>query len=217
MKGLLIKDLRILSGAQKTTLIFLGIFEIWFACMGMAQMALGYTVILSVFLSVGTINYDEFNHGMQFLFTLPFERKEYVREKYLLGILVGGAGAVLGFVIVSIRNIITTGGFVWSQLGLVIGAYLMGVLILCVSLPIQLKFGTEIGRMVSLLVYGVLGMIGAIVLITLQEFSVDGSGILAWLEGQIGVAAAVPGGMLYLALIALSYKLSVRIVEKKEL
>ena len=217
MKGLLIKDLRILLGAQKTTLIFLWIFEIWFACMGMTQMALGYTVILSVFLSVGTINYDEFNHGMQFLFTLPFERKEYVREKYLFGILVGGAGAVIGFVIVLVRNIITTGGFVWSQLGLVIGAFLMGVLMLCVSLPIQLKFGTEMGRMVSMFVYGVMGMIGAIVLITLQELSVDGPGILAWLEGQIGVAAAVPGGILYLALIALSYKFSVRIVEKKEL
>lgn len=217
MKGLLIKDLRILLGAQRTTLIFLGIFEIWFAYMGMAQMALSYGVMLSVFLSVGTINYDEFDHGMQFLFTLPFERKEYVREKYLLGILMGGVGAVLGGVIVSIRNIITTGGFVWSQLVLVMGVFLMGVLMLCASLPIQFKFGAEKGRMLSVLFYGAVGMIGAIVLITLQEFSVDGSGILAWLEGQIGVAAAVLGGMLYLALIALSYKLSVRIVEKKEL
>ncbi len=217
MKGLLIKDLRILLGAQKTTLIFLVIFEIWFACMEMAQMGLAYALMLSVFVTIGTINYDEFNHGMQFLFTLPFERKEYVREKYLLGILVGGVGLVVGFVVILVRNIITTGGFVWSQSVLVIGAFLTGLLMLSVSLPIQLKFGVEKGRVISILLYGIIGMISAFGMITMQEFSVGGSEILAWFKGQNSVAVAALGGAVYLVLIALSYKLSVRIVEKKEL
>lgn len=217
MKGLLVKDLRILWGAQKTTIAFLAIFEIWFICMGMEQMALVYTIMLTILTSIGTLNYDEFNHGMQFLFTLPFQRKEYVREKYLLGTLMAAAGAVLSFVAVFAYDMITKGSFEWMQSVMVFAAFLVGILLLSLSLPIQLKFGSEKGRIVTMLFYGVVGLIGAFVMITLQEFSVDGAELLAWFKGIWGVAVAVLGGALYLALIALSYYISVKIVEKKEL
>ena len=46
-----------------------------------------YTAVFCTFISLSTYSYDEFENGTAYLFTLPIRRRDYVRAKYLLGIL----------------------------------------------------------------------------------------------------------------------------------
>lgn len=217
MKGLLIKDLKTIFGIQKTTIVFLIAFEIWFGFMGMMQMAMGYMVFLAVFISISTISYDDFNNGTAFLFTLPFERKEYVAEKYLLGIFMGTIGALIGFLVDIVRGVATQGSLEWKDsLMIVLAVLAVGILMLAVALPVQLKFGAEKGRLISMLVYGVIGVLSTFLLISAQENAINWKGLFAWLKGNEAIAA-VAAGAVYLALVAASWLLSIKIVEKKEL
>ena len=38
---------------------------------------------------MSTLSYDSYNHGLTTLFTLPINRKDYLKQKYLLGFILG--------------------------------------------------------------------------------------------------------------------------------
>ena len=218
MRGLLIKDFKTIFVVQKTTLVFFLLFEVWFAYMGMAGAAMGYVIMLSVFISIGTISYDDFNNGTTFLFTLPFERREYVTGKYLFGILLGTFGAVVGFLGCIISEVIRHGAVEWREpLLTALGVLAVGILMLSLALPVQLKFGAEKGRVVMMMFYGTIGLIVSFGFISLQGNVINESELLAWVQGSNGAILAVLAAVLYLICLAVSYMLSVRIVEKKEL
>ena len=83
MRGLLEKDIRLLLHSKQTFLCVIAITII----LGVTQkntFVLGYSTFLMAALLVSTLSYDEMDHGLAFLFTLPIDRKIYVREKYLL-------------------------------------------------------------------------------------------------------------------------------------
>lgn len=46
--------------------------------------ATGYILMVLAILSLSTISYDEANHGLKTLFTLPISKSDYVKEKYLI-------------------------------------------------------------------------------------------------------------------------------------
>lgn len=83
MKGLFVKDLKLMSGQKKfLALVFL------LACVllttNSATFVINYLTIFCSILVVSTISYDEFDNGNAFLFTLPISRKEYVRKNTYL-------------------------------------------------------------------------------------------------------------------------------------
>ena len=83
MRGLLEKDIRLLMHSKQKFLCFIAIAIV----LGVTQkntFMLGYSTFLIAALLVSTLSYDELDHGFTFLFTLPIDRKMYVREKYLL-------------------------------------------------------------------------------------------------------------------------------------
>ncbi len=96
MKGLLVKDLSLMIKSKKVILFMLfigiigGINDISFAT--------GYILMVLAILSLSTISYDEANHGLKTLFTLPISKSDYVKEKYLFSLIITG----IGFVFVTI-------------------------------------------------------------------------------------------------------------------
>ena len=52
--------------------------------------------------AISTISYDTFDNGNAFLFTLPFSRKEYTREKYLFSLFWGMITVIGGILLVVI-------------------------------------------------------------------------------------------------------------------
>ena len=87
MKGLFIKDYCLLR-KQKTAVIMIVLLAVFFMITGDdPSMGVSYTIFVANSIIMGTQSFDEADHGMAFLMTLPTGRKLYVKEKYLFGIL----------------------------------------------------------------------------------------------------------------------------------
>lgn len=158
MKGLLIKDFRLMKN-QRTFLILVLIMTMFLIVSNggkdnSGSFVLVYIGFVSAYFAVGTINYDEFNNGYSFLFTLPFDRKSYTLEKYLFGILSGAAGIVIALLLLLLYTLLCNPGgdvkLILFTAGITVGLLL---LFLAVMLPIQLKFGAEKGRIALIVVF----------------------------------------------------------------
>lgn len=140
MKGLLVKDFLLMIKSKKVILFMLfigiigGINDISFAT--------GYILMVLAILSLSTISYDEANHGLNTLFTLPISKSDYVKEKYLFSLIITG----IGFVFVTILGCFSKSGFMETLI------ILSTALLLALSLPFQLKEGNEKGRIVLFVV-----------------------------------------------------------------
>lgn len=140
MKGLLVKDFLLMIKSKKVILFMLfigiigGINDISFAT--------GYILMVLAILSLSTISYDEANHGLNTLFTLPISKSDYVKEKYLFSLIITG----IGFVLVTILGCFSKNGFMETLI------ILSTALLLALSLPFQLKEGNEKGRIVLFVV-----------------------------------------------------------------
>ena len=137
MKGLLVKDFLLMIKSKKVILFMLfigivgGINDISFAT--------GYILMVLAILSLSTISYDEANHGLKTLFTLPISKSDYVKEKYLFSLIITG----IGFALVAILNCFSKSGFMETFIIVSTALFLLAI-----SLPFQLKEGNEKGRIV---------------------------------------------------------------------
>ena len=89
MKGMLIKDFRLLKNQGKTLILMLlavAVFMNLITDVG-PSFVVGYITIIFSLFTVSTISYDEFDNCYLFLMTLPVSRKNYVNEKYLFALL----------------------------------------------------------------------------------------------------------------------------------
>lgn len=141
MKGLLVKDFLLMIKSKKVILFMLfigivgGINDISFAT--------GYILMVLAILSLSTISYDETNHGLKTLFTLPISKSDYVKEKYLFSLIITG----IGFALVAILNCFSKSGFMETFIIVSTALFLLAI-----SLPFQLKEGNEKGRIVLFVV-----------------------------------------------------------------
>lgn len=141
MKGLLVKDFLLMIKSKKVILFMLfigiigGIKNISFAA--------GYILMFLAILSLSTISYDEANHGLNTLFTLPISKMDYVKEKYLFSLIITG----IGFVFVTILGYFSKSDFMET-----LAILSTALLLLALSLPFQLKEGNEKGRIVLFVV-----------------------------------------------------------------
>ncbi|HJB28857.1 MAG TPA: ABC-2 transporter permease, partial [Candidatus Blautia faecavium] len=84
MKGLLKKDMELLkiNGRVFGIAVLVALVYSLTGKMG-AQFIMVYLTIMSAFLVLNTVSYDEAEKGMTFLMTLPVLRDTYVKEKYI--------------------------------------------------------------------------------------------------------------------------------------
>lgn len=216
MRGLLIKDFKLL----KNQAAFFAVVAV--CCVGYsilydnAAFAITMMMAFSMF-TLSTISYDEYDNGMAFLFTLPFSRSEYVREKYVFGVLTSVSGLVVFSAIA--LGILTVKNSRFDLEEWVIGAVvglLVTMLLLAITIPVQLKFGSERCRIALLAVIGGCVLAAYIASILVRTFGLD----IVRLFNKIAVqspALLIAGGCLAGALVvALSYLVSLKIVKKKQ-
>ncbi|MDD6467491.1 MAG: ABC-2 transporter permease [Erysipelotrichaceae bacterium] len=151
MRGLLIKDYKLIK--QQKYLLFLLVIGIAVcAFVGNAESLLVFSTLVGFLLAMTTINYDEFDNGNAFLFSLPISRKSYVKEKYAFGLLCGGIGLILSTVVCLLIQLLKNQG-VDSSLWATVGTSIITlVMIASIAFPFQLKYGGEKGRIVLLVV-----------------------------------------------------------------
>jgi len=218
MKGLLIKDMRILL-RQKTTFLVIVLLGIFLGTNGgNISFSMGYMMMVSATLTITTISYDYFEKGMSFLFTLPVTKKMYVVEKYVLSLMIGFAVAVLGYLL----NFI--GGFLgaqaaWDEFSLTVAISLAAaLLIIALYIPVYIKCGPEKSRVAILIVLGAIAAVGYLLYLVIkieavQERLMPVVGVIEKMTaGQVaGIGAAVWG-----VLMAVSILVSIKIIQKKE-
>ena len=166
MKALLSKDWNLLMSQKQFFLVTIVIVGAFLFTARNPAFVVSYATIMYTVFTISTISYDDYHNGMSFLMTLPVSRTDYVAEKYTFGILMGsGTSAVVMAAAAAVFKVRDTGLSAEELLLSVMTAMLVAVFFLAFTIPVQLKFGAEKGRMalmaVSMLCF-VLVMGGAV-------------------------------------------------------
>lgn len=219
MKGLLIKDWKLLKNQGRFFMAIVGVMMIYSLFTDNSVFGVTYGIVMVAMFTVSTISYDEYNHGAAFLFTLPFQRRTYAIEKYVFA----GTAIVLSelvFAIVGGACILFKGGVenvadAWLTVlvsNLAGGAAVFLMLLFLV--PIQLKWGAEKSRMVWI---GVMVVIAGIIglMVTLKDTATFQM-VVSWFRNRSAVEVIVALVVLLVAGVWISCSISVRIIEKKE-
>lgn len=180
MKGLLLKDIYVLTKQMKLFVLMAVVFAVL-----PGQSMNSFAVIYAAMLPYTSIAYDERSKWDQMAAMLPYSPKQIVIAKYMLGYL-----CVLGISALSllVKLLLPFFGQLFSDHpnspATLLPTTCLGLLMLAVTLPFMLRFGVEKGRMIFIFV-----MVG----------------IAVWAASMVEVIAgfqAVPSGLLYAAMAA---------------
>ena len=101
---------------------------------------------IAAIVGAGTITYDEMDNGNAFLFTMPFSRKDYVLEKYLLTFILYAVSlavmSVCALIVAGVKGTVDMGdfGLIW------VISLIFSMIFQAWMITINLKFGGEKGR-----------------------------------------------------------------------
>ncbi|MBP3610796.1 MAG: ABC-2 transporter permease [Lachnospiraceae bacterium] len=215
MKGLLIKDLRILM-RQKNLLLYMVICG-FFLCANGLDFTLGFLVMIGSMLGLNTVAYDMMDNGMAYLMTLPAGRKSYALEKYavvfLFGFMTTAAAVVLrvGASLI-LRQPLEFGVF----LSTCVGMFAAVSLLVAVMIPVNLKFGPEKGRIVLILMFAVVAGFSAVAAQAAEGLETGIVRLIEVLEQTSAVVLAGGGVLVWIVLMGISLLCTMHIMEKKE-
>lgn len=218
MKGLFIKDFAYLK-QNKMLYLFLIIFGLGFSLFyDNSSFILGYFSVFAGILVLGTINYDDSNHGLSFLFTLPPSRKEYVKEKYYLSYMI----SIILIIIASILSMIADYrllGYININLEWFLGVLstlFFSFMLIAFLIPIQIKFGSQKSQLAMIIVFGGIALMFIIIYLLTQ---ITGINIEAICD-QILTNSPYLITCLFMGIVIIinyiSYYISVYFIEKKE-
>ena len=231
MKGLLIKDFRLLKG-QVYFLLIVTVCVIVFMINGSEAFGVAYVCSMVALLSLTTVSYDEYENGMAylftlpisengsaFLFTLPITKKDYVKEKYLFAGILLLIGLIVSMIMWYITAVIKTGNIAWDDwMSCCIGGVTAGLMMVAVALPAQLKFGPERGRIALVTIVLLAVALG----ILMQEFTKgtkfaqSAKRILNQIDklGTKGILGVIV--IIWVIVGVISMIISMRVMEKRE-
>lgn len=222
IKGLLKKDLYNLA-VYKTSIIIMVLF-CGIAIIGSKAVIYGPIIICTIvgMIALSTFNYDETAKSNKYILTLPTNRKEIVKSKFILSIgsaIVGGIiGIIITILVVNIMNYIKPEdminidykGLIVSTIGGMFGI----ALIQSIQIPSIYKWGAEKGRIqMFILVFGIVSIVSGIAFLLIKMNITINIEIIENILNNYGM-------FLLIAIIALmyfiSYKISCKVYNKKE-
>lgn len=200
MKGLLIKDLSILTRQMRVFLVMI----VFFAVLPGSNMAT-FAVIYAAMMPYSTLAYDERSKWDQLAGMMPYSKTEIVLSKYILGWCFVAGTALLSVI----------AGLVESRLFNKVSSPQAAVLAACaavimmdITLPPMFRFGVERGRMFFILIMVILGCGGASLIGGAVGDAADARTLLSLLELALPAAAAV--------LTLISVPLSIRLYANRD-
>ena len=215
MYGLIVKDFRIITERKQTLVLFAAI-SFMLGLAGKEAFMLGYLPFLIVALCVSTTAYDEMDHGLSFLMTLPINAKTYVREKYLFciigGALATGVAVLLLFLLHGMQGQTLMASSDLEYLKTFLPLMLMAIAFI---IPVQLKFGAEKSK----LVYGIVfGAVAAIVLLIGKNEEA-----IMWIDSLVESMGSLSQYLelifigIGVAILFISYLITLHVMKNKEL
>lgn len=215
MKGLLIKDFRLMLAQKRFFLMVAGLAVAMAVMNNDVSFLMGFVTLIVGQFAVSTVSYDEFDNGYAFLFTLPVSRRMYAAEKYILGLLLTwGAGIFATGAALAVTAV--QGGPLLEVLAAGAAMLPVALLMQAFTIPFQLKYGGEKGRLALMAVAGVIFVVIAGGSMLAEKLNLDLSALLGGLSNADAGLALL--GMLVLAIagMAVSLRISMGIMEKKE-
>ena len=212
MKGLLIKDFCLLRNQRRILPIYL-MLAVWFTAMHNDGFGFPFLMMMATILTVSTISIDETDHGQTHLFTLPFERKTYVGEKFVLGGILTAASIALATACSVLRMLISPDGSA-SDLGMLAFVSLCGgAVFLALMIPIRIRFGGDQGRIMLYVGFALISLVCVLIARVIPGAQEEVSAFFARMN-MTGAMLAAAGTMVLF--LAAGYYLGVRWIEKKE-
>ena len=159
VKGLMIKDLRLIFSQMKLFLIIIVVWAIFMTVSLKGALSVGYIALMFSFITLSTFNYDEAEKGMSYLFTLPIGRKDYIKEKYLLGLMIIVVPALIATLLTCILCVMTNAereflDYLFSSILTIPAA----IVLLVLEIPLYIKFGQEKRRIVTMISIGIMAV-----------------------------------------------------------
>lgn len=206
MKALILKDLYVILNQKNSLLMLITLFVIASFFLGDTGMLLIFLTVLSMTLINITLSNDETSHWNRFVNTLPINKADIVKSKYILSLILILFMVIIVFPIFLLTNTITK-TFTMVNFISILSIFISGVLMmLSFVIPVTIKYGAQKARIFIL----------ALIFIPVIVINVISNGsffhqLLEFLLlfGYIALIIAV-------VMFYLSYQLSVKFFEKKE-
>lgn len=206
MKGLFYKDILMLTRSFRAYLAM----TLFFIILATIRPDNSFWAVYGTFFFVTLISslmaVDEQSRWLSYCDILPLKRRDIINERYLLSLFLTAALVVL-FLILSLifrhadmPTVLVTAGMMVA----------LSLLAISVSMPINVKFGTAKGQMVRMTVI--------VVMVACGMFIINYAGPITAILLQVRASVLLFGLAAFIILIfALSWLLSIRIYEKKNL
>ena len=222
IKGLLKKDLYNLA-TYKVSLIIIILF-CGIAIIGTEAITIAPAIICGIvgMISLSTFSYDEISKSNRYILTLPANKKELVREKYILALgatVLGGVfGILLTVVVVNIMNYLRPENIINLDYQTLIISTMGGIFAIsflqAIQIPSMYKWGAEKGRIqMFILVLIIVAMLGGI------YFLINKANINIDMEMINNIITKFGVWILIISTIVMyfvSYKIAYRVYKNKE-
>ncbi len=216
MKGLIIKDFQLLFSNKRILYIVFAI-ALFSAMMGDGITLTYISSFVAVMLQVSalsTISYDNYQHGDTFLMTLPLRRKDYVIEKYAFCSIIACVGIMFSLILGLLVRMRTNHMKIEIVVGIVIA--IVFLIYSFIAIPLELKFGNEVGRTIPFIIGAVIFLIAQI-LIQVNDSLFDS--IMNWLnklENISDITALMIAIAAFVIALTITIPISIKIINKKE-
>lgn len=217
MTGLLIKDWKLFKNQGRYFLIMLiiALAMLFAGTKEYSSFICSYFTWMAAYFTLSTISYDEYDNGMSFLMALPISRRIYIKEKYTLCILLTGcAWLIFTGIDILLFNISSTPGEMLEMLATQPVVLLIAFVFISVSLPLFLKYGPEKGRIMAAGIVFVFAL--AVICLGKRGIGVYELKELDILLIQKPFMAIGVCAVICLVIVGISYKIAVKLMERRE-
>lgn len=214
MKGLILKDLLLVKKTLLYMLVIAGLFGGVYTSMDTNYFLAFFSSIMMVSIMLSCLSYDEFYHWDRYAASLPISRRQTVLAKFLTSYILFFVGTLFAVWIEMAAMYLKGQPFDIELIAVMSIGPATGLIGMAIVMPCSYKFGMQRARIAMLVCYGVPSVLLVLVLKMMPDVLERMGESLAHLTlwGLVGI---VYGVMAVLQVI--SFLLSVRILERKEL
>ena len=217
MKALFIQDFRYML-TQKSFLVLIALVGIVLALTQNDNyiFVIGYLGFMGMITGMMSVTMDDQSNGLTFLFSLPIDRRVYVREKYIFIVLMGVSFSIFATALCLLFRMFAEYKAPLDEiLATSLGTLFVMLLFVCFMLPLQLKFGAERARLASFIAIGFF-----FVAVLLAGLVINFADALPFIQAFLSLSPVALTGIAVAFLIVclrISYGVSLRIILRREL
>ena len=211
MKGLIIKDFCLVKGYCKYYILLMAAFSLFSLFSEQSYWTI-FPCIYAGLIPMTLQAYDEREHWTAFSGALPYTKAQLVSAKYIDGLIYGGVTFAVNMILQLIKALASGNAEPGRLTGILCFSFAAMLLPVAVMLPFVFRFGTEKGRIMSIMVIAlVIGVTSA------ASFAPDAGVVTSEGAGTAvgAVLALLP--VISAVIYAASWLLSIKLYNKREI